>query len=379
MDLNRLFGSDSPFREYRPGDEEGIHRIFEETPMRVGGMELVYERRPRVQTQLEYQANQFGIVVGDRDGEIRGVSSFSWGRRWVGEKMTSALYLGDFRVKLDRRIAAKWRSTYPRLLSEFQSNPTYGPSRWFVTGILKQNKAAQKSLVEKNQGFFYHRIAELMMVNLFFRPKKSLSTKIRIVTGVEVGEERLRGFLQETNRKRFLGYDFGFEAGNEWDRRIRVWPGFGVESFLVALSDRGEILSCTLPWAPTQAKRLRVNRLGGGMATVFRLLTIFGARTPQVGAPFKTLYLTHLVFARGTDRTVRAQVIAAFIDRVFREREKYDFHMLSYADSDQLRLLPPLRNPFTQNTPADVYLVTTENQRPEIPENDGIVFEMALV
>ncbi len=383
MDLTHALGRDTPFREYRLADEAGIHRIFEETPMRVGGMELVYERRPRVQTQLEYQADKYGMLVADREGELRGFSSFSWGPRWVGGKLVSALYLGDFRVKFDRRIAAGWRSLYPRLLETFKKGAEFGPCEWFVTGILSQNTAAKKSLIENRKNFFYHLIAAPVMVNLFFRPRtrvgQFLPQGIRVVSGADIDESRLRQFLNQCHQRLFLGYDFGPDVGNEWDRRKRVWPEYASSAFLVALDQAGEIVGCTLPWAPTQAKRLRVNRLGRWASIGFKLLSVVGAKTPEIGKPFTTLYLTHLTFLPGMPRVTRAALIAAFIDVIFRQAKKREFHMLSYADPDELRKLAPLENYFAQTTPAEVYLVTTTPERPEVPPNDGVVFEMAII
>jgi len=195
--------------------------------------------------------------------------------------------------------------------------------------------------------------------------------------GVEGGQ--VRGFLCDGRQRLCFGDDVGPDAGNEWDRRKRVWAGFTSSAFWVAVDQTGEIVACTLPWAPTQAKRLRVNRLGRWASLGFKLLSVVGAKTPEIGKPFTTLYLTHLTFLPSVSRETRAALIAAFIDAIFRQNQNRDFHMLSYADPDQLRKLAPLENYFAQTTPAEVYLVTTTPGRPDVPPNDGVVFEMAIV
>lgn len=383
MDLSSAFLKYPIFRIFRPSDEESIHAMLSETPMHVGSMELIYDRRPLFRGQLDYQAAHHITTVADVGGEIRGFGSYSWGKRLVGGRTTHAMYIGDFRVKRDRRVAVGWRACYPNLLKIFGTDPEFGPCEWIYTGILSDNIAARRSLTENraSNGFYYHPVADFAMVNTFFRPVHPFRkyTDARLVRGNEVGESKLREFLDQANRALFLGYDFGPGPENEWDRRRNAWPGFTADRFFVWLDPNGNILACTLPWSPSEAKRMRVNRLGRGAGLFFRLMSGLGFRAPKLGKPFKTLYLTHLVFRPGLDRNIQAKAIAAFIEEAFRLPDIGEYHMVSYGDPSGLRHLIPLRNPLTQVTGVELFLVTLSAAPPILPPHDGVAFEMALV
>jgi hypothetical protein len=293
------------------------------------------------------------------------------------------MYIGDFRVKPDRKVAVGWRHCYPNLLRIFKSESEFGPTEWVYTGILVDNVAARRSLAENrpSNGFFYHPLATHAMVNTLIRPFRPFRKTIegRLVRGNEVGETRLRAFLDHANRSLFLGYDFSSEPGNEWDRRQKLWPNYAIEHFFVWLDKDGDILACTLPWSPSEAKRMRVDRLGRGAAILFRWMNRLGLRAPKIGKSFSTLYLTHLVFAPDLGRPKRAEAIAAFVDEAFRLPQIRDYHMVSYADPSGLRGEPALKNPLTQITNAELFLVTLSATPPVIPPNEGVAFEMALV
>ncbi len=357
--------------------------MLAETPMQVGGMDLLYERRPAFQRQLDFQAARHLTTVADVDGEIRGFGSYSWGPRLAGGRPTTAMYIGDFRVKRDRRVAVGWRACYPKLVKLFGTDREFGPSEWIYTGILRDNVAARRSLAENrpSNGFFYHPLADLAMVNTFFRPLRPFAGHAsgRLVRGDEIGEAKLRAFLAAANTPLFLGYDFGTGPGNEWDRRRATWPGYAAEKFFVWLGSSGEILACTLPWSPSEAKRMRVTRLGGAAALLFAAMRKLGLRAPRLGEPFSTLYLTHLTFLPGLGAETRARAIAAFVDAAFRLPNSADYSMVSYADPSGLRRLRPLRNPFTQVTGVGLFLVTLSAEPPVLPPHEGVAFEMALV
>jgi hypothetical protein len=383
LDLSSAFTKFPIFRVFRPTDESKIHAMLAETPMKVGGMELVYDRQPAFQRLLDYQAPRHVTTVADVEGDIRGFGSYSWGRRLVDGRPTTAMYIGDFRVKTDRRVAVGWRSCYPNLLRIFGTDSEFGPSEWIYTGILRDNRTARKSLVENRNanGFFYHPFAELAMVNTFFRPLRSRRnlTKGRLVSGSDVGERRLREFLVAANAPLFLGYDFSEAPGNEWDRRKATWPGFHPDRFWVWLDADDKIASCALPWSPGEAKRMRVNRLGKVATLVFRAMAALGLRAPKLGAPFSTLYLTHHVFRPDLPIHARATATSAFVDAAFRLPEISKYHMVSYADGSGLRHEPALRNLATQVTEVGLFLVTTDSSPPAIPRHEGVAFEMALV
>ena len=310
MDLSAAFIKYPVFRVSRPEDETGIHALLADTPMVAGGMELLYDRHPSFRRLLDYQAPHSLTTVAEVAGDIRGFASFSWGPRWVNGIRRTAMYIGDFRVKTDRRIAAGWRFCYPRVLDQFarDGGPGSDSIGIFYTAILKDNVAARHSLIARTpehrarNAFYYDSIADLAMVNVFFRPRiffrnakdyAAARAHVRIARANDpvVGETKLRDFLRRTNEALDLGYDFSVGPNDEWVRRSALWPGYRTENFFVALDSYGEIVASTLPWAPSEGKRMRIRKLPPGSETAIRvfdglfggLLRKIGIRIPRVG------------------------------------------------------------------------------------------------
>lgn len=352
--------------------------------MKVGSLELIYDRRPRFEALLELQAPRKLTLAAGGPADPRAFASLSWGPRYVDGNPVSALYVGDFRVLADRRLAKVWRGFYPELVNLIGTSAEFGPSPWVYTAVLEDNLPAQRSLVENRPGkrFHYHPLARLEMVNTIFRLPRfgrkgsQLPLGVRLITGAELGEGRLVEFLDLVNRGMFLGYPF---AASEWRRRTEQWPGYGAKDFLVLVDELDTPLACTLPWSPSRVKRMMVSRAGALSKLIYGAAASIGFQVPRVGKPIDTLYLSHLYFRPGLDEGLAPVVVSAFLDHVFDSGLAKNYQMVSYSDPSGWRSTSALSRFVSQVTPVRLFLVTTGSEHPR-PGACGLVgFEMSLV
>lgn len=372
-------------RESKPSDETQLHQMLDTYPMNTAGMKIIYDRRPQFTELLRYQADSFKTLVAEMGENIIGFVSFSWGKRLLKGVPIHAVYIGDFRIKLHRKASVRWRNFYPELIKSFMTDQQYGPARLIHTAILKENVAALHSLVKKkkNQAFYYHFLKQLTMVNVvaqiptFLLRKTNLLSK-GLVPSEKILESELRSFLVEANEKLYLGYDFSYAPGNEWDRRKRRWPDYSHENFLL-IKDQGKIIASCLPWSPTHGKRLLVTKLNFSMKLLCGMLNFWGTKVPLAHQPIDILYLTHLHFDSRLNRQSRAECIATFLEALHSNGMRANYHMVSFADGDELRKERALKKFVTQETEVEIYAVST-NSEPEVIEGSADMnFEMALV
>lgn len=357
-------------------DEIEVEILMKSSPLPVGKIELTYDRSPAFQNLLRCQAPEFVTFLGrNREKKINTLFSVSWGTRWLNGKVVNCGYIGDFRTDLSRQSAILWRKSYAKILNEIVEQANSEQPFYFLTAILKKNKAALKNLVQSNKdlGLKYNLLKEVLMVNVFssFSFKKKVSYSIR--TANEKDKSNIFEFLKTNEQKKTFGFVFSNDTLDTWSFREKNWLHFDVCRFLIAEDLNKNIVAVTLPWDPSFAKRMTVTRASPKMTFALQFLKKLGFRFPTVGQHLKTIYLTHLNFAPSVDK---AEIIRHFVKRTFKLFP--EIHIVSYADFYQV--VNQTGFFAQQKTPVFIYSVDLDHQKNKIvqPLLD-LSFEMGLV
>ena len=141
--------------------------------MKLLGLSLAYERSPSFNALLRAQGLAFKTIISRRNGILTGLFSISSSPRYLQGARVQAAYLGDFRIENDLKIAAFWRKQYGQILNLFSQEPSLNQPKIFITAILKDNKLAQKTLVDNPRGqgeFKYHFLRSVDMINILSGP-----------------------------------------------------------------------------------------------------------------------------------------------------------------------------------------------------------------
>lgn len=372
MDLKQWLES-LPFLKVfsAPEDEQKVQDLMSTAPMKVGGLELVYDRSPEFQRLLQYQGAEYLTVLGKSPkGELMGLFSLSFTKKWVSGIPRRCGYIGDFRVAPSRQAAVAWRKSYPEILKRLQQesdDPVY-----FLTAILKKNAEAQRALVnpKKDLGFYYRQIQDLDMVNVYARlplPKKS---GYKVFRATPDDETSLREFLHQNEKNKDFGSLFDKGPDDAWSFRSLHWPDFKIQNFLVLKDQNGKIVACTMPWNPSKAKRMTIRRAPRSLRMFFSVLRAFGLRLPSVGESLSTYYLTH--FCTSSEINLK-ETRSAFLHWCFEHIK--DATMFSYAAASSCDQLP---TGFIQQK-VGVLLYTVSTQPDAQPFKSEIGFEMGLV
>lgn len=392
MDLATVLSQNPMVGVLDAEDFESLFGLFEKSPMKAQGLQLVYDRRPDFNSLLECQAQNYRTFVIRKDRGVSSLGSISWGPRWVSAvsakepQRVNVSYAGDFRAIFDRQTALAWRQFYSDLLDAVFSSHEFGPSQYLLTAVLDGNELARRNIIETKRRrvrFIYDFLKKIKMVNFFLHKpwKHKRSPEGWRVRSPEISEERVwRQWLSEQHQQMFFGYDYSEQVGNEWDRRKQSWPGWSFSDFLAVYDEFGELVMMTLPWAPTAVKRMRVASGTLSSTILYKLFRSVGFNSPVVGQPFETLYLTHVSFSKKHSHVQKQKALLALFSYLEAQGVFRRFNMVSFADQAQLVDAELFSAYFIQKMAVNLYAV----RRPQDPAvifnpEAEIDFEMALV
>ncbi len=378
MDLDKAladFPGLSLFNEER--DNQDTLTIFETIPMKLPGMNLVYDRSPKFRSLLDCQSDQWLTLMGRVDGRALGFASLSWGPRYVNGEIKNVSYLGDLRVLPVKEASSIWKNFYPILLDYSRENLKID---YHLTAILADNKFAIKALVAENpkRKFKYHPLNSTTMINVlgtkpFMLSKSAL--KVERISVKDAVKEGLIDFMDREEKKKLFGYDF---KHSEWKRRLKSWPLIENFEFFV-IRDRNGIRGLSLPWSISPIKRMRVEKMKNALKVLFKGLSLLGLTLPKDGESLKIPYLTHLTFHPEAKNSERAEMVSAFIQETKKLPWAKGAHFISFDDSWNLCSEKFLTPYILQKTQVNLYAVTSVNET--IPlEFAGVTlgFEMVL-
>ena len=379
MDLNDFlddFPGVSIFNKAR--DEAEALKIFEAAPMKLPGLDLIYDRSPEFSSLLRAQGPSHQTFVARHRGKMIGFASLSWGPRYVNGKIRTVSYIGDLRILPVREASLLIRKFYPALLDYARK---YWGVDYHLTSILSDNKLALNSLVRETgmKKFKYQLLREVKMVNVlgkkpFKKVQAGLGKIERVpVTGAESRE--ILSFMDALEQKKLFGFCL---AESEWSRRLTTWPGLSTSTFLTYKTELGLRASC-LPWAVTELKRLKVGQMRPWLKTSLLIPRLFGFKLPENGEALRIPYLTHLYFAEDCTPSEKAQILVSFIQEVKSLSWARSSTFISFEDPEEVHRAPEFSFYFTQVTRVGLYGVTREDTSIDVKvDGSGLGFEMAL-
>ena len=265
MNLNGLLEKHPQIKLALPEDNKSILDFFETLPMEGKEMIISYDRTPNFFNFLNFCGpNYFVFMIKMKSGEIAGVGTLvlrpghiNGEKKWVG-------YLGDLRVKADRRASVWWRKFYGDLIVHAPEIEESGGCQYFYTSILNENTKAHNALVlNKKNPFQYFHMVDYEMVNIIFRynPWPSWNGGQYAFSqsdGKDKGE--IVKFLAKQNKARSFGFCLE-ESYEELNFRIHQWEQFKWENFIVIRNPKGKIVGVTLLWTPSPVKKIMIKKM----------------------------------------------------------------------------------------------------------------------
>jgi hypothetical protein len=304
-------------------------------------------------------------LAEDERGNVKGVASLVVRDAYLMERVQPVAYLGDLRLVPDRRLSRAWMEEVRARLEELKHEA--GVQHAYCCMIRDNRLATQSLLGTRRPGKLalshwrgYRNIS--VYGQRGWRGMPRATDPIRVVQAQPHHADALRRFLDAESAGQPFGCVF---SETEFARRLQTWPDFCIESFLLALDTRGNLLGCVAPWDAGRIKRIVLERLPLSLQTV-RLA--FNALAPAFGRPriaapgeaLRDIYLTHLQ-VKQRDPAVFAALLDAAWARV---RGRYALMQLCLYDNDPL--WPAMARYRSTHVPMDLYTLSSANAAPAI-------------
>lgn len=345
------------WRLRRAGTEDAgrIGRILREVPFG-DPLELVEEREPDVLALRRAQANGGGsgaeaYLVEDEAGAPVGCLSLVVRAARMGSNELRLGCLADLRLAEDLRGGCALPMVLRTVCQDARER--HG-AQVFTTTLVDPDFDALIPFLHRDRIRYEQPMAQVMSrLHLVAIPAGTSvggSARSRIETASEGDGEDVVALLARGQAMRTFGEHVDASV---LSRRLAAWPDFGRESFLLARDGSGAPVGCVAPWNVASLRRFRYRGGGSdlGMADGLRgwLARLRGgAHPPELDAPQRAVFLTHLEVP-DEDPTVLRDLLRAACERTERSTADWTVAVLpEAADPDGLlRGVPHHRLPLS--------------------------------
>lgn len=277
-------------------DNADICQLFREVHV-TGELDLNQERDPDFfALQRLHHGDARTWVARDPEGMACAIFSAIARPAWLDGQRTRSAYLCDLRVRPGFRGGALLLRDYRMLLDHLQSELDVPIC---TTVVFDDNERAHQALmgpaaVRRGQPA-YRPMTPFEMTSVQFTRRRR-APKRSVHTATPADGPALAAFLDRQGRKRLLGEVF---ADGLLEKRLRDWPGFSIDDFLLLKGGTGQILGCLAPWDTGPVKRTRVLGYHGQMRWVKRAFDVGATllrwpKLPEAGNCFRFAFLTHM-------------------------------------------------------------------------------------
>ncbi|WP_028217966.1 hypothetical protein [Paraburkholderia oxyphila] len=372
-------------RQANPEDNARILEFHARHAMQ-GDLPLRFDRAPDYFALHRCHSPEHEVWLAEDEREaLKGIASLVVREGYLGGHAQRIAYLGDLRLVSGRRLSREWTGVVRGRLEALHRES--GVEHAFCC-MIRDNRLAIQSLARSRRPdrlrfthwHGYDNVSVYARRGLSWR--EGTKSGIRIVEAQTAHADALRAFLDAQSREQPFGCVF---SEQEFARRLRTWPAFGLASFLLAIDGRGALVGCVAPWDAGAIKRIVLERLPLSLQAIRVACNAIAPalgrpRIAAPGEPLRDVYLTHLQ-VRERDPAVFSALIDAAWSRV---RGTHALMQLCLFDGDPL--WATMNRFLYTRTPMDLYVLPTlegraDNwrRRDEILAQETPGFEIYLV
>lgn len=237
-------------------------------------------------------------ILRDEEQAIQATASILFKKAYVNDQEQTIGYVTDLRVSKSRFARLNWASAF---VPEFQKARNERDCTYIFSDLEQYESQAYNMLLRRRNRNTtlprYHLFRKFFLVVVYGRFPFTAQplASIKIDYGRTEDIEALCHYLQSKSVRRPLRYHLRPE---ELERRLRSWPHFSMQNFLVARNTQGDIIGCMAPWNNRDVQRIMVHRYHDKSFQVYstsKTLSLFSVTRPlpKEGDCFNLKHITH--------------------------------------------------------------------------------------
>ena len=320
-------------------DNQAILHLMDTVSMETKNLPIFYSRGDNFFSLLECGYDSyFVLIMEDEERQVVGVGSFCLNELYISGKLETAVYLMDARSKrhLPAYLRQEWKMLFSELIEKSQNIIEFKFTKYFYCAIIASNQLAINSFVKKKRDFTYHELADYQAINILGRLPFKLWNKRPVSHNLTIGfaqpkdKQELAEFLNRENQLRPFGscYDLK-EANNCMEKRLKEWPHFDLNSFIIAKNKEEKIVGTFLPWSPSPKRSLVIKKLNLNLSLLNLIMPMFKGKKARLNKEFKNLYLTNFEIDSNLSYETRQSTFTKMLEFLYKQKINQDYHSIS--------------------------------------------------
>jgi len=239
------------------------------------------------------------FVLRDLKGQVNGMAAIVYRDAYINGEVKKIGYCTDLRIASTREAIITWTKHFLPVLQDALDDRKCD---YFFSVVVPQDSRAYNALVRPRSSRRsiprFYMLGRFELVTVIGRmPWASRPLDTIEIKKCESSElDALVSYLDKKSRERTLSYVYNREL---IDYRIKTWPGFGMESYLIAKDSLGNIVGCVAPWDSYEVQHMTIVEYHGFSKTLKRAMDLASfvgltQRMPKEGEALNFSYLTHL-------------------------------------------------------------------------------------
>ncbi len=279
-------------------DDEDLKSFFNHQILK-GVYDYRLERPNSFFDQYRISTDDFQTyILRDSSGSIQAMASMLFKKGYINDQEQTIGYVTDLRVSKSRSATLTWTKEFVPAF-EFERSKR---NCQFIFSELEQfeNIAYNTLLRRRSRNTYmprYHLFRKFNLVAIYgkhFFAEKPL-TSIQIDSGKTEDIQPLCNYLQSKSVRRPLRYNINSE---ELERRLRTWPNFSIQNFLIARNNQDQIIGCMAPWNNRDVQQMIIKKYKRQSFQAFSTSQTLGllglARPfPKPGSSLRVKHITH--------------------------------------------------------------------------------------